>query len=179
MHVNGHPETTLKHLSFGSMRLKVKVERARLRCPVCGHSNIQQLPFKAQGHDITEPLETYVRELLSTGMYTLKSISYITGVGINVVKAIDKKQLEEKYTVPNSEGGLALKSPKDYSEILGIDEFKLHDDHKYATHIIDIKTGHVLWVARGKKKQVVYDFIDHVGDDWMKHVKAVSHGHEF
>ena len=28
--------------------------------------------------------------------------------------------------------------------------------------------------ARGKKKQVVYDFIDHVGMDWMEHVEAVA-----
>jgi hypothetical protein len=29
----------------------------------------------------------------------------------------------------------------------------------YATHIIDMETGHILWIAGGKKKQVVYDFI--------------------
>ena len=41
----------------------------------------------------------------------------------------------------------------------GIDEFKLHNGHRYATHIIDMETGHILWIAGGKKKQVVYDFI--------------------
>jgi Transposase and inactivated derivatives len=30
-----------------------------------------------------------------------------------------------------------------------------------------METGHILWIANGKKKQVVYDFIDHVGLDWM------------
>ena len=53
-------------------------------------------------------------------------------------------------------------------------EVKLHDGHKYATHIIDLETGHVLWIQPGKKKQVVYDFIEFVGTDWMKGVKAVS-----
>ncbi len=32
--------------------------------------------------------------------------------------------------------------------------------------IIDMETGHVLWIANGKKKQVVYDFIEHVGAEW-------------
>jgi hypothetical protein len=29
-----------------------------------------------------------------------------------------------------------------------------------------METGHVLWIANGKKKQVVYDFIEHVGAEW-------------
>ena len=44
----------------------------------------------------------------------------------------------------------------------------------FATHIIDMETGHILWIAKGKKKQVVYDFIDHVGLEWMASVVAVA-----
>ena len=40
--------------------------------------------------------------------------------------------------------------------------------------IIDLETGHILWVQEGKKKQVVYDFIDHVGLKWMDGVEAVA-----
>ncbi len=87
----------------------------------------------------------------------------------HTVKAIDKHRLESLYV----KDGKLLK-PKHYARFLGIDEFKLHDGHQYATHIIDMATGHVLWIARGKKKQVVYDFIEHVGMDWMRHVKAVA-----
>ena len=43
-----------------------------------------------------------------------------------------------------------------------------------ATVIIDLETGEVLWLQETKRKQVVYDFIDHVGDEWMKHVKAIA-----
>ena len=45
---------------------------------------------------------------------------------------------------------------------------------KYPTHIIDMETGHILWIANGKKKKVVYDFIKHVGLKWMDHVEAVA-----
>ena len=37
-----------------------------------------------------------------------------------------------------------------------------------------METGHILWIAGGKKKQVVYDFIDHVGLKWMDQVEAVA-----
>jgi transposase len=35
-------------------------------------------------------------------------------------------------------------------------------------------TGHILWISHGKKKQVVYDFIEHVGLEWMDSVEAVA-----
>ena len=36
-----------------------------------------------------------------------------------------------------------------------------------------MRTGHILWISHGKK-QVVYDFIDHVGLEWMDNVEAVA-----
>ena len=30
------------------------------------------------------------------------------------------------------------------------------------------------WIAEGKKKKVAFDFIDHVGLEWMSSVKAVA-----
>ena len=40
--------------------------------------------------------------------------------------------------------------------------------------IIDLETGHVLWLAHSKKKQVVYDFCEFVGDEWMRGVVAIA-----
>ena len=71
------------------------------------------------------------------------------------MKAIDKRRLEELYV----EDG-RLRRPEEQARFLGIDEFKLHNGHKYATHIINMKNGHILWIAEGKKKQV--DFNDKV-----------------
>ena len=67
-----------------------------------------------------------------------------------------------------------LIKPEKTTKYLGIDEFKLHDGKVFATHIIDMETGHILWIAKGKKKQVVYDFIEHVGLEWMASVVAVA-----
>jgi transposase len=67
-----------------------------------------------------------------------------------------------------------LRKPERQARYLGIDEFKLHNGHKYATVIIDLETGHVLWLACSKRKEVVYDFCDHVGEEWMSHVEAIA-----
>ena len=37
-----------------------------------------------------------------------------------------------------------------------------------------MNTGYILWVQEGKKNQVVYNFINHVGLDYMSKVKAIS-----
>ncbi len=80
-------------------------------------------------------------------------------------------------TVESDESGdekRVLMKPEKQAKFLGIDEFKLHDGHRYATIIVDLETGHALWLAKGRKKAVVHDFIAHVGLDWMDGVEAVA-----
>ena len=169
MHVNVTTEQVLRHLPVGGSLMQICFARTQFFCPHCKHTHMQATPFKAEHHRITVELETYVCDLLATGHYTLKEVAEITGLGQNTVKAIDKRRLLALHTEDGK-----LKKPEQNAAFLGIDEFKLHNRHKYATHIIDMATGHILWIAEGKKKQVVLDFIKHVGLEWMKSVKAVA-----
>lgn len=170
MHVNNHSSITLRHLCFGSSLSGVKFKRTQFLCPECGAAKMQAISFKADGHLITSELYQYTRDLLAHGTYTLKQAAEITGLGKNTVKDIDLQRLQEMYTID----GEKLIKPEKTTKYLGIDEFKLHDGYKYATHIIDMETGHILWISHGKKKQVVYDFIDHVGLEWMDNVEAIA-----
>ena len=171
MHINSHPNIYIRHLCIGGNLSGILFPHNQLRCPKCGATKSQYISFKAEGHLITVELHQYTRDLLAAGTYTNKQVAEITGLDKNVVKAIDKKRLQELYT---TDGGKKLIKPEKQAEFLGIDEFKLHNGRRYATHIIDLETGHVLWIRNGKKKQVVYDFIDHVGMEWMSGVEAVA-----
>ena len=153
MHINTSPDIYLRHFNLGRDLSALRFPHNQLRCPKCG------------------TLHQYTCELLASGTYTNKEVSEITGLGKNVVKEIDKKRLQDIYTTDN---GKKLITPEKQARFLGIDEFKLHNGHRYATHIIDLESGHVLWIQNGKKKQVVYDFIEHVGMDWMDGVEAVA-----
>lgn len=169
MHVNRHMKTIIRHLPVGEALMQVEVERTQYYCPDCGKTMLQEIPCKAKSHQISKALENYTRDLLAYG-FTNKEVAELTGLGKNTVKAIDKARLLEKYTVDGKE----LRKPDHLCSYLAIDEFKLHDGYHYATHIIDLETGHILWIAEGKKKQVVYDFINYIGDEWMSHVVAVA-----
>ena len=170
MHINNSPYIILRHLPIGGNLSCLKFPHNQFRCPKCNATKQQFISFKAPGHRITDALYEYTRDLLAIGTYTNKQVAEITGLGKNVVKEIDKKRLQEMYTIDGKE----LIKPEKAAKYLGIDEFKLHNGYKYATHIIDMETGHILWIANGKKKQVVYDFIDHVGLNWMDNVEAVA-----
>jgi len=130
---------------------------------------MQEVPFQAQGHRISVELLTYTRDLLAYGL-TNKEVAYLTGLGKNTVKDIDLQRLKDRYTID----GTRLIKPEKQAKILGIDEFKLHNGHQYAVVIIDMESGHILWLAHGKKKASVHAFIDHVGEEWMDGVEAVA-----
>jgi len=170
MHINNRFNVELKHLCFGNSLTCVCFERVQFYCSSCHNSNMQNIPFKNDKHRITNELYNYTRDLLATGHYTNTEVAELTGLNRNIVKEIDKERLLEKYTVDGKE----LIKPETQAKYLGIDEFKLHNGYKYATHIIDLETGHVLWIEEGKKKQIVYDFMNHVGREWMKNVIAVA-----
>jgi len=169
MHVNDGFPVTLRHVSIGDTLTTVSFSKERYRCPHCGQTSYQGVPFQAQGHRITVQLLRYTEGLLAWG-FTNKAVSRITGLGQNTVKDIDLKRLKDKYTTD----GVHLRKPEKQAKFLGIDEFKLHDGHKYAVVIVDMDTGNIVWLAHGKKKATVYDFIDFVGKEWMEGVEAVA-----
>ena len=171
LHRNGSITTTLRHIPLGDSYSLVEADRPRFRCSCqgCEYSEVGSIPFKAQGHLITESLRLYTEVLLAYGM-TLKEVAHITGLHKCVVKDIDKARLEGLYVTVDKDGKKTLIKPEQQAKFIGIDEFKQHDGHKYATVILDMESGCILWLQTGKKKQVVYDFIEHVGLEWMSEV---------
>lgn len=169
MHIHLKQKRTLAHIPFGSSISKVSFTQTRYYCPHCHATRNQLIPLKANNHFITTELESYAKDLLAYG-FTNKEVAEITGLNKNIVKDIDLVRLKDKYTVD----GKTLKSPEKQARFLGIDEFKLHDGHQYATVIIDLESGHILWLAHGKKKECVFKFIEHVGEEWMDGIEAVA-----
>ena len=74
MHIRGSRYTTLRHLCFGFRLSAVIFDKLRYRCPCCGHTEMETVPFKADGHNITRELLQYTWDLLACG-FTDKEVS--------------------------------------------------------------------------------------------------------
>lgn len=170
MHINNKYNVSLKHLPIGGVFSFISLPRIQFFCPKCHISKLQDISFKNEHHFITNELFNYITDLLTFG-FTLKEVSNISGVNKNIIKQIDKQRLLSLYSV-DGKGEKLIVPPK--AQFLAIDEFKLHNGYKYASHIIDLDSGHIIWIAKGKKKKVVADFINFVGLDWISSVKAVA-----
>ena len=141
MHINAHPDITLHHLPVGGHLSVLRLPHNQLRCPHCGAAKGQYISFKAEEHRMTEQLCQYARDLLALNTFTNKQISEMSGLGKNVVKEIDLQRLKDRYTLDGK-----LVRPEHEARFLGIDEFLLHKGHRYATVIIDLESGHILWM---------------------------------
>ena len=92
MHVHDKYEVNLRHLCFGSRLSALKFSKLRYKCPLCGYTQMQNIPFQAPGHRITFELYQYTRNLLAYG-FTNKKIAELTGLGKNKIKDIDLQRL--------------------------------------------------------------------------------------
>ena len=86
MHINGHRDLTLRHLCFGGSLSAIHFDiRVQLICK-CGHSHMQSVPFKADGHQISVELYQYTGICWHLALTRLQ-VAEITGTGKNTVKS--------------------------------------------------------------------------------------------
>ena len=168
MHLHDWQMMKLRHINIGSAPSSVRIWFCRYQCHSCGMTQNADIPFKVPNHFFTQELLACVEDLLAMDL-SISQTAKITRLNVNIVKEIDISRLKRAYT-----DGNRLKKPESKSRYLAIDEFLLHKGHKYATIIIDLESGHVLWLCESRKKDAVYSFIRYVGLEWMKNVEAVA-----
>lgn len=170
---NGTSSIKLIHVPIGKTTSILDIEKPERRCTECGRTVATNLPYKSPNARITKECDELICNILALQSMANTTIEELTGVGRDTIKKVDVARMKRLYTELDENGKRRLKKPTETTDGLGIDEFKLHVN-VFATHIIDLRTGKTLWIQAGKKKQVVYDFIDHVGTEWMQNVKVVA-----
>lgn len=168
---NGATSCRLAHLPFGGSWSVVTVYRPRARCTRCGASVQAPAPFP--GRMATPALVRLVEDLPAYGL-TLTDVALATGLCRQVVRETGRERLACLYTRPTPDGRREPSPPAARSRPPGVDEFKPHDGHRYATVVPDPESGHVPWLARGKRRPAPEGFLDLAGDEWMGGVEAVA-----
>lgn len=80
---------------------------------------------------------------------TIKGAAAMSGLCWDAVKDIEKRRLQKKYKHIPLRG---LRLP-------GIDEVAVRKGHHYATIVIDLESGHIVWVGKGRNAKSLGEFL--------------------
>jgi transposase len=164
-HINQHLNVKLKHLTVGNNQIIIDVEYVQLLCTSCNKTTSQNIEFKHPNHFITKCFYSQIAGLIKSSQVPIKTISETLFTNKKLIRKIDKTRLNTKYKDMK---------PNHYSKYIAIDEFLIQKGHKYATVVIDWRTGEILFLEKGNTLYQLIHFFDKMGKSWMKNVQAIS-----
>lgn len=151
----------IRELPIFGKPVLLHVERRRLACPVCG-TVTERLPWLERRSRITTRLAAAVNKLCFH--MAINHVADFFHLDWDTVKAADKRQLQE----------LLERRADEPVRILAMDEFAIQKGHRYATVVINLETGSVLWVGRGRSRESIRPFFEKLGPEICSKIEAVA-----
>ena len=121
------------------------------------------------GTRITDRAAAWVKSLLRNKV-SIRGIQNVTGIHWDTIRQIHKEMMEDTLEKRRQE----LLAANYHPRILAIDEFAIHKGHTYATCVMDLESGEVLWVGKGRSKADFARFFDEIEPSFMTGVMAVA-----
>lgn len=123
------------------------VKARRFRCPHCGNTLRQKIPFLYSGTNITKRAAEWIKAFL-VSKFPISQIAQLTGIHWDTIRAIQNEHIEQALAAYADSQEKSGYKPK----YLAVDEFAIRKMHKYATCVMDLETGHVIWASMGRAK---------------------------
>src|SRR5271157_3123763 len=157
----GGIERTFRAVPIGSKPVSLKLKIPRLMCFDCGKVRQARLGFADPGKHHTRAFERYALEL--SRLMTIQDVAKHLRVGWDAIKDIVKRDLSRRFGKPK------LKHLRQ----IAIDEISVGKGHKYLTLVLDLDTGAVVFVGKGKGADALKPFWRRL---WGSHakIKAVA-----
>lgn len=133
-------------LPVGNRKVELVVQIPRLQCKTCGVIKQPRLGFADPKKHYTRSLERFVTDLCRIA--TIADVAELTGLSWDTIKEIHKRYLRRKYKSFN------LKKVRH----IAIDEIYLGKKRKYITIVLDLRTGRVIHIGKGKGKDALKGF---------------------
>lgn len=163
-------ETSLKDapIWYGT-RQELHINIHRYRCNDCGHTFTENIDFRYPGSRITSRAAAWIKGLLRHGL-SIAATSAVTGIHWDTICRIHKDYMND--ILLKRKNCLDLLGYK--PTLLAVDEFAIHKGHTYATCVMDLVHGDVIWVGNGRSKNDFAKFFEDIDSDYLSDVKAVA-----
>jgi transposase len=125
-------------LPIGGKPVWIDLSIQRLWCASCGKTRQAKVAFADEARSYTHAFERYVLEL--GAHMTIQAVARHLGVGWDMVKDIQKRNLQRRFAKPK------LK----HLRRIAIDEISIGRGHRYLTVVLDLDSGAVVFVGSGK-----------------------------
>lgn len=146
IHCHGGQMRRWKCPPIGGKPVCVEMNVPRVECLDCQTRRLLPVSFAEPRRTYIRALERYVWDL--SQRMTIRDIAAHLGVGWDLVKGIQQRQLHRKYSKPRL---------RDLKRI-AIDEISNAKGHKYLTIVLDLDSGRVVFVGKGKKEESLRPF---------------------
>lgn len=141
----------------------------RYRCQKCGKTFSEEIPFKYPGTRITYRAANWIKGFLQQKI-SIKAIQELTGIYWDTIRKVQREIMDEAIWKREKE----LRDEGYKPRILAVDEFALHKGHSYATCVMDLETGDILWVGKGRALKDFAKFFEEMPPDTLSEVIAVA-----
>lgn len=142
----GSVERTVHAPPVALAKTVVLIDTPRVECPACGTVRTVILPNVVRGCNHSKSFVRLVVDLRK--MMTIQDVAHYLGVSSRMVRDIDKQYLNRRFGKPK------LKHVK----TIAIDEISLSKGHTYATIVMDLETGAIVFVGKGKGQSALKPF---------------------
>lgn len=146
VHKRGETWRSLRGLPIGSKAVGISLAVPRVSCEACGLVRQVAVSFAEPRKSYTKAFARYVLELSAS--MTIRDVARHLGVGWDLVKQIQKDDLKKRFAKPK------LKHLRQ----IAIDEISIGKGHRYLTVVLDLETGVVVHLGRGKGAEALKPF---------------------
>jgi len=142
----GRVERRFRTVPIGGRATFVVLPVPRVECQACGVVRQVKIPFADPRRSYTRSFERYALEL--GRRMTIRDVARHLGVGWDVIKDIQKRDLSRRFAKPK------LK----HLRHIAIDEIAVAKGHRYLTVVLDLDSGAVVFVGDGKGAKALKPF---------------------
>ena len=141
----------------------------RYRCVSCRRKFTEEIPNQYPGTRLTKRAANWIKCLLRNKV-SIRAVQNMTGIHWGTIRKIQQEMMEKTLRDRTEE----LKKQNYHPKYLAVDEFAIHKGHTYATCVMDLENGEVLWVGKGRSKADFAKFFEEIEPSFITDVMAVA-----